>query len=106
MGMQNTPKSETSVNIAMPTCQSDYIAMPAGWSLVPYSADIVTNVVDNPSNGAIYQWGTHCLIFSNGASYGTESQNRYCRNCMLLRSDSGTSYKSRYCGFKVLIRRP
>ena len=44
-------------------CQSSYIAMPHGWELVPYSADVLTNVV------APHPFSTSCLVFENGASY-------------------------------------
>ena len=94
--MTDTPKSTTSA-----TCQDSYIAMPAGWSLVPYSADIVSNVVTDPSTNS-YQWGTHCLVFSNGNSYRTEGGGD-CGGTTLV--TSGSSYKVGGCNRRVLIRR-
>ena len=48
-------------------CQRTHIAMPAGWSLVPYSADVVSNVA------AKNNFHTHVLVFGNGKAYGTKS---------------------------------
>ena len=103
--MDDTPKSQTCTYV--PTspdcqCQDSFIEMPAGWSLVPYSADIVSNVVTDPSTSD-YQWGTVCLVFSNGNAYGTYSGG-YCTLNAL--ATSGSSYKVTSCNRKVLIRRP
>ena len=97
--MTDTPKSDTNYQQS----QLSYIAMPAGWSLVPYSADIASNVVTDP-NTNIEQWGTVCLVFSNGASYRTNNGGS-CSSSNVL-GTSGSSYKAYGCYYKVLIRRP
>ena len=56
--MDKKPATTTTI-----TCQDSYIAMPHGWELVPYSADVLTNVVKP------HPFGTACLVFGNGASY-------------------------------------
>ena len=85
-------------------CQSSYIALPSGWELVPYSADLVTNVVRrSPTETSAYGWGTHCLVFSNGESYYTNS-GIACGSGQLL--TSGNSYKISSCCRKVLMRQP
>jgi len=48
-------------------CQRTHIAMPAGWTLVPYSADVVSNIA------AKHNFHTHVLVFGNGKAYGTKS---------------------------------
>ena len=89
------------------TCQSGYLAMPAGYSLVPYSADLVQNVVKAG------HFSTHVVVFSNGAGYNTRADTytgddptrgtgKLSRLNML--SSSGNSYKTNACNLKVLMR--
>jgi len=80
------------------TCQNGYLAMPAGYSLVPYSNDLVNNVVKAG------HFSTHVVVFSNGAGYGGRSYT----NGQLWRtgqlSSSGNSHKTNQCSLKVLMR--
>jgi len=82
------------------TCQSGYLSMPAGYSLVPYSDDIVNNVVKAG------HFSTHVVVFSNGAGYGSRSYNNgvLWNNNML--TSSGNSHKTNSCSLKALMRKP
>jgi uncharacterized repeat protein (TIGR02543 family) len=79
-------------------CQTDYLPLPAGWSLVPYAADIELNVV-RP-----YPWGTHVMVFSEGGSYGTSlySPGFHYSPSLLVQ---GSTYKPVACSYRILIRK-
>jgi hypothetical protein len=81
------------------TCQNGYVAMAPGYSLVPYSSDLVNNVVKAG------HFSTHVVVFSNGAGYGGRSYNNgvLWNNNML--SSSGNSHKTNSCSLKVLMRK-
>ena len=73
--------------------------MPVGWSLVPFSTDVLDNVVKlNP-------FGTDLLVFANGAAYGGAqySSSRYTSSGL---ATSGSSYKCTACSGKVLMMKP
>ncbi len=85
------------------TCQNgSSIPMPSGWELAPESAAVVSNVI------AQHVWSTHCLLFSNGVSYGVSTYNNggACgcsgSECM---TTSGNSYQVTSCSRRILIRR-
>ena len=83
------------------SCQSEFLRMPEGWGLVPYSSSIATNVVAN------YGFGTHTVLFSDGSEYRTnnlpDAGTRF--GCCYLQTD-GTNHKvSSGCSHKVLMRR-
>jgi len=80
------------------TCQNGYVAMPAGWELVPYSDALVKNVVMQA------HWGTHVVVFSNGHGYGGKSYNNGVLWNKNMLSSSGNSHKTNSCSLKVLMR--
>ena len=69
-------------------------AVPSGWELAPYNRAILN-----------YPWSTHCLIFSNGKSYGGSdySRGRACGNNLL--GKTGNKYYATSCSRRVVIRR-
>jgi hypothetical protein len=81
------------------TCQSSYLSLPSGWSLAPYSNDVVQNVV------AKNAFGTHVVVFSNGWSYGTKAYSTGKRHSTSSLHTSGSKYKASGCSLKVLMRR-
>ncbi|MBI4701413.1 MAG: hypothetical protein HY744_09675 [Deltaproteobacteria bacterium] len=84
------------------TCQTDYLPLLPGWELVPEDAGVVANVI-KPN---IY--GTHCILFANGVSYGVSTYNngQPCgcsgNQCM---AQSGNQYAVASCSRRILIRR-
>jgi len=69
-------------------------AVPSGWELAPYNRAILN-----------YPWSTHCLIFSNGKSYGggAYGRGRGCGNNQLVKR--GNKYHARSCSRRVVIRK-
>jgi len=80
------------------TCQNGYLAMPAGYSLVPYSNDLVQNVVKAG------HFSTHVVVFSNGHGYGGRSYNNGVLWNKNMLTSSGKYHKTRSCSLKVLMR--
>jgi cytochrome b involved in lipid metabolism len=86
------------------TCQnSSYLAVPAGWELAPEDASVVSNVI------AQHVWSTHCILFSNGVSYGVSTYNNGgacgCSGSQCI-ATSGNTYQVTSCSRRILIRRP
>lgn len=82
------------------SCQDSYVALPSGWEVAPYSANVLNNVVK------IYGFSTSCVVFSNGGSYrggAISSSGGICGNGQYI-SQSGNSYKVQGCNRKVLMR--
>ncbi|MFO0755117.1 MAG: LruC domain-containing protein [Byssovorax sp.] len=80
------------------TCTTSFYAIPAGWELAPEDANVVNNVI-KPSI-----WSTHCMIFSNGVSYGVSTYNNggACGGGVL--GQSGSTYNANSCSRRPLIR--
>ena len=81
------------------TCQSEFMELPAGWELAPYSEDVVREVV------AKYDFGTYAVVFSNGQGYGVKSFSAGTKWGADLLAWSGSYYKVKSCARKVLMRR-
>jgi uncharacterized repeat protein (TIGR02543 family) len=88
----------TSYNSWTAGCQATWLSLPAGWSLVPYSSAIETNVV------RAYPWGTHVMVFAGGEGYGTANYSAGLWNLNML-GVSGSTYKPNSCHLRILIRR-
>jgi hypothetical protein len=85
------------------TCQSgSYVAVPSGYALAPEDSGVVANVI------AKYIWSTHCLLFSNGVSYGVKTYNNGgscgCSGTQCM-NQSGSSWIVTSCSRRILIRR-
>ena len=84
------------------TCQNYYIAMPAGWTIAPDTADIRTKIV---TAGA---WGTHILVLEGGKGYWAQNTNSRPpgqRHTTSGLQTSGKSYTVTGCSFKVVMRK-
>jgi hypothetical protein len=79
-------------------CQSSYVSLPNGWEVAPYVGGIESMI-------HTYRWGTHCMILSNGQSYGTLNYSSGSCGSGVL-EQSGNSYRATSCSRRVLIRRP
>ena len=83
------------------TCQSNYIRMPAGWTVVPDTTDIRSNVVARGT------WGTNVIVLGSGRGYWGRGQTG--STGTLYTSSgwyvSGNSYRARSCSYKVLMRK-
>ena len=83
-------------------CQSNYIVMPAGWTIAPDTADIRAKLV---AGGA---WGTHILVLEGGNGYWAQNTNsrspgqRYTTGGLQI---SGNSYRTTGCHLKVVMRK-
>ena len=96
------------VNPALPIggyvndCQTQLIAMPQGWSLVAEDAGVVAAVV-KPNI-----FSTHCILFSNGVSYGVKTYNNGapcgCVGAQCL-NQVGNSYQTLSCNRRILIKK-
>merc|ERR1712098_536525 len=95
--MDGTNPDESSAG-----CQRDYLPMPEGWSLVPYSNDVDVNVVRT------HVWGTHVVVFSNGEGYGAKnsSPGRWLYDGKNMLLEENGQYKPRYCHLRILIQAP
>jgi hypothetical protein len=84
-------------------CQTNYVTMPMGWELAPEDAAVVTNVI------AVNIWSTHCILFSDGVSYGVQTYNGGgacgCSGLQCM-SQSGDQWAVTSCNRRILIRRP
>lgn len=102
------PSTTTKVNAvstgACTTCP-DYAALPPGWEVAPYSADIAGNVI------AAGRWGTDVVVTSSGQTHATldsvlvpGSQWGAAGTNYLLARPSDGKFKSAVCHGKVLMR--
>lgn len=83
-------------------CQREYLPMPEGWELVPYSDDVDQNVIRT------HVWGTHVVVFSNGEGYGAKnySPGRWVYDGKNMLLEENGQYKPRYCHLRILIQAP
>ena len=86
------------------TCQTNPIALPTGWALVPEDAGVVANVI-RPN-----VYGTHCILFSNGVSYGVRTYNNGnpcgCSGSVCMSESPAGTWRVTSCSRRILIRRP
>ncbi len=85
-------------------CQSsEWIEIPQGYEIAPEDPAVIANIV------AQNIYGTHCILFSSGASYGVRTFNGggpcgcIGQQCM---SQNGDSWIVTSCERRILIRRP
>jgi len=83
------------------TCQDGYIGLPSGYSLVPYSANLVEHMV---KTGGFDH--THVVVFSNGAAVGSRAYSNGAAFGGNWLSTSGSTYKTTGCSLKALMRKP
>jgi hypothetical protein len=78
-------------------CQGygNYLSVPSGWELVPYSSDALTVI-------RAHTWSTNVIVLSNGYSYWTGSANLFSYNSMYT---FGDTYAVQFCNAQILIRR-
>lgn len=95
--MDGTSPDESSAG-----CQREYLPMPEGWELVPYSDDVDQNVIRT------HVWGTHVVVFSNGEGYGAKnySPGRWVYDGKNMLLEENGQYKPRYCHLRILIQAP
>ena len=99
-----TTKADAVSTGACTTCP-DYAALPNGWEVAPYSADIAGNVI------AAGRWGTDVIVTSSGQTHAT-LDSMYApgsqwgangTNYLLARPSDG-KFRSQVCHGKVLMR--
>jgi hypothetical protein len=76
-------------------CQGNYLSVPSGWELVPYSSDALAVI-------QAHTWSTHVIVLSNGYSYWTGSGTLYSYNSLYT---FGDTYAVQFCYAQILIRR-
>jgi hypothetical protein len=88
----------TKANNNAVACQNNWLPLPAGWELAPFSEDVAKNVI------AAHNWGTSVVVFSNGQGWGTKSYGGNIFGGSWF-SQSGNQYKPAGCNMRMLIRR-
>ena len=88
-------------------CQKSPIELADAWALAPFSMEIVTSVVKQHSEAFEDTdqpgWGTYYLVLSNNVAYSTADVHLWQSDWLI---HNGSSYSTRDCWSKVLIRTP
>lgn len=94
--------ASSAFGVCAQKCQKEFISIPTGWEIAPYSKDVVSNVVINNA------FGTDCLLFSNGFGYhGATFKNdaKLGTPCGKYLEKKGNLYRATSCSFKILMRK-
>jgi hypothetical protein len=77
------------------TCQSNYLALPSGWSIAPDSVDSQTVI-------HMYPWNCDVVVVASGNSYGASRYTQGLWNPNML-LQSGSTYAAGSCTLQILI---
>jgi hypothetical protein len=104
---RETTRAQCLADTDCDVCQQKPIEMFEGWAVVPYSLDILTEVVKEET-GAFDDatdpfWGTYYIVLSNNVAYSTGDVHAWGSSWLIK---NGSAYSTRDCWAKVLIRTP
>ena len=89
---------QTNADSTDHSCQTEFVTMPEGWQLVPFSTQVLDQVV------RLHQFGTDVVVFANGAGYRTISGTLF-GDAESKFVKSGNQFKSGWCNYKVLMQK-
>ena len=89
---------QTNADSTDHSCQTEFVTMPEGWQLVPFSTQVLDQVV------RLHQFGTDVVVFANGAGYRTISGTLF-GDAESKFVKSGNQFKTPWCNYKVLMQK-
>ena len=111
-GMRYATLDATSQDSRAEGCQDSYLPLPPGWHIATQDSDAIAVTAAHP-------WGTHLLVYADGAQRYTSSDDYlpsagmtttwYCCSdglTALGTSSDGARYKVNACARRILIRAP
>ena len=97
-GMCYASMDQTNADSTDHSCQTEFITMPEGWQLVPFSTQVLQSVVQQ------HHFGTDVVVFANGAGYRTISGTLF-GDAESKFVKSGNQFKTPWCNYKVLMQK-